>query len=69
MLFIGQPGNNRILSPMIEFPALSVPAGFTPDGLPVGLQLVGRSRGEAELLRLARAFTEATGLTSRRPEL
>ena len=50
-------------------PAVAVPAGFTADGLPVGLQLVGRSRGEAELLRLARAFTEATGLTSRRPEL
>ena len=50
-------------------PAVAVPAGFTADGLPVGLQLVGRSRGEAELLRLARAFTEATGLASRRPEL
>jgi amidase len=46
-----------------------VPAGFTPDGLPVGLQVVGRHRGERELLRLARAFTLATGLTDRRPEL
>ena len=39
-------------------PAVAVPAGFTPDGLPVGLQLVGRARGEAELLRLARAFCD-----------
>jgi amidase len=36
-------------------PACSVPAGFTDDGLPVGLQLVGRHRGEAALLRLAAA--------------
>jgi amidase len=50
-------------------PAMSVPAGFTADGLPVGLQLVGRHRGELDLLRLARAFTEATGLLERRPTL
>ncbi|HEX5621836.1 MAG TPA: amidase [Solirubrobacteraceae bacterium] len=36
-------------------PAVSVPAGFTDAGLPVGLQLVGRYRGEAALLRLAAA--------------
>jgi amidase len=50
-------------------PAMSVPAGFTAEGLPVGLQLVGRHRGELDLLRLARAFTEATGLLERRPTL
>ena len=36
-------------------PAVSVPAGFTDAGLPVGLQLVGRARGDAGLLRLAAA--------------
>jgi amidase len=50
-------------------PAVSVPAGFTPDGLPIGLQLVGRARDEADLLALARAFCAATGLTERAPEL
>jgi amidase len=33
-----------------------VPAGVTRDGLPIGLQLVGRHRGEADLLRLAHAL-------------
>jgi amidase len=49
-------------------PAMSVPAGFTDGGLPVGLQLVGRHRGELALLRLGRAVTEATGLAERRPD-
>ncbi len=42
-------------------PAVSVPAGFTEEGLPVGLQLVGRRRGEWDLLALASAFEAATG--------
>jgi len=46
-------------------PALSVPAGFTDGGLPVGLQLVGRHRDELGLLRLAAAFAAATGLEAR----
>ncbi|WP_119462191.1 amidase family protein [Rhodospirillaceae bacterium SYSU D60014] len=39
-------------------PAISVPCGFTADGRPVGLQLVGRPRGEAPLLAAAAAFEE-----------
>ncbi len=50
-------------------PAISVPGGFTNDGLPVGLQIVGRYRGERELLRLAQAFESATGFGLRRPPL
>jgi amidase len=42
-------------------PAASVPAGFTADGRPVGLQLVGRPRAEWDLLAVARAFEAATG--------
>jgi len=37
-------------------PALAVPAGFTDEGLPIGLQLVGRHRGELALLQLAEAL-------------
>jgi amidase len=50
-------------------PALSLPAGFTPDGLPVGVQLVGRQRGELGLLRLAAAIEQATGIGRRGPDL
>lgn len=42
-------------------PAISVPAGFTAAGLPVGLQLVGGRRADWDLLAVARAFEAATG--------
>jgi amidase len=50
-------------------PAISVPAGFTPDGLPVGLQIVGAHRAELTVLRLAHAFEQATRVGERRPVL
>ena len=43
-------------------PVISVPCGFTASGLPVGIQLVGRPRGEAELIRYAAKFEEIVGL-------
>lgn len=48
-------------------PAIAVPAGFTPEGLPVGLQLVGPPRGELELLSVALAYEGATEHWRRRP--
>ena len=49
-------------------PAMSVPAGFTPEGLPVGIQIVGRHREDLGVLRLGHAFEHATGVGKRRPE-
>ena len=48
-------------------PAISVPFAFTPDGLPVGLQLVGRYGKERELLELAAAVEAAAGASRRHP--
>jgi amidase len=50
-------------------PSIAVPAGFTPEGLPVGLQIVGRPRGERELLSVALAYESATQLWRRHPVL
>jgi aspartyl-tRNA(Asn)/glutamyl-tRNA(Gln) amidotransferase subunit A len=48
-------------------PALSVPAGFTRGGLPIGAQLIGHAWGEATLLRVARAFERETNFAGRAP--
>jgi amidase len=50
-------------------PAISVPAGFTPGGLPVGLQIVGRYRDDFGVLQLAHAFEAETQVWKRRPPL
>ncbi|MCK5647203.1 MAG: hypothetical protein KAH97_10505, partial [Anaerolineales bacterium] len=50
-------------------PAMSVPCGFTPDGLPVGIQIVGRHRGEFELLQLAYAFEQLTRFGAIKPKI
>ncbi len=50
-------------------PAISVPAGFSREGLPVGLQIVGPPRGDRAVLELALAFERATGHGARRPAL
>ena len=46
-----------------------VPGGFTPDGLPVGLQLVAAPRADRRLLEIAHAIEQATGAGRRRPVL
>ena len=53
-------GSNRGLSPNTGFPAITVPAGFTTDDLPVGLEFLGRPFSEALLLKLAYAFEQGT---------
>jgi len=46
-------------------PALSVPCGFTPQGLPVGIQIVGRHRDDWGVLQMGHAFEQACGLERR----
>lgn len=48
-------------------PAISVPAGFTPDGLPVGIQIVAPHNQERRLLQVAAAFEAVTRVGERRP--
>jgi amidase len=50
-------------------PALSVPGGFTPDGLPVGLQIIGAPRADRRVLEVGHAFEQATQFGERRPAL
>jgi Asp-tRNA(Asn)/Glu-tRNA(Gln) amidotransferase A subunit family amidase len=53
-------GNNRRLSSVLELPALTVPAGLTVDGLPVGIEFMARSFAEPTLFRLGYAYEQGT---------
>jgi Asp-tRNA(Asn)/Glu-tRNA(Gln) amidotransferase A subunit family amidase len=59
---IGEPqtGGNCAAAAATGLPAITVPAGFADDGMPVGLELLGRPFAETDLLRLAYAFEQAT---------
>jgi amidase len=50
-------------------PAISVPAGFTDEGLPVGIQIVGRYHRDYGVLQIAHSFEEATHVGRRRPPM
>jgi amidase len=50
-------------------PTLSVPCGFTRDGLPLSVQFVGRALGEATICRIGHAYQQATGWHTRHPEV
>lgn len=54
---------------LIGLPAISVPVGYDKDGLPIGLQLIGRPWAEATLLRLASAVEELAAPSQKRPDV
>lgn len=55
-----QPGSNCALSAISGLPAITVPAGYAEDGMPVGLEMIGREFAESDLIRLAYAYEQAT---------
>src|SRR5690606_11070813 len=73
---LGSPPEHAMLRPRntmpfnaLGLPAISVPCGFTADGLPVGLQIVGRAFDEAGILNIAHAYEQATDWHRRRPAI
>ena len=52
---------------MTACPTISVPCGFTSGGLPIGVQIMGKPRGEASLLRVAKHFEQAVGISTQLP--
>ena len=57
---LSQRGNNRTLAPMLAYPAISVPAGFTSQGLPVGIEFLSRPFTEGLLFQIAYGYEQAT---------
>jgi aspartyl-tRNA(Asn)/glutamyl-tRNA(Gln) amidotransferase subunit A len=74
-LIAGQPVDRRawiVLTPLFNLtgqPAATVPCGFTSDGLPIGLQIVGRRFDEATVLRASAAFEVARPWVQKRPSI
>ena len=50
-------------------PAISIPCGFSQEGLPIGLQIMGKPLDETTILRAARAYEKSTNWNERRPEI
>jgi aspartyl-tRNA(Asn)/glutamyl-tRNA(Gln) amidotransferase subunit A len=74
----GGPGAEAVIQRLTRFtrpvnylgvPSLSIPSGFSASGLPIGMQLIGRSFDEATLLRIGAAFQRATDFHDRVPKL
>jgi aspartyl-tRNA(Asn)/glutamyl-tRNA(Gln) amidotransferase subunit A len=72
----GGPAMDRMIGELSDFarpisylglPALSTPMGFSQQGLPMGLQLIGRPQGEAQLLQVGAAFEAASRWTTHAP--
>jgi Asp-tRNA(Asn)/Glu-tRNA(Gln) amidotransferase A subunit family amidase len=53
---------------LLGLPAISVPCGFSPDGMPIGVQFVGRAFDESTVLRAAYAYEQATDWHTRHPQ-
>ncbi|MCP5153221.1 MAG: amidase [Ectothiorhodospiraceae bacterium] len=62
-------GALRHVVSVVGLPSLSVPCGFTADGLPTGLQITGRHNRDLDVLRLGHAFERATEFWKRRPAI
>jgi aspartyl-tRNA(Asn)/glutamyl-tRNA(Gln) amidotransferase subunit A len=61
LLRLTRPGN------LTGLPNISLPCGFTSEGLPAAMQLIGRPFGEADLLNIARTYEESNDWASRHP--
>jgi aspartyl-tRNA(Asn)/glutamyl-tRNA(Gln) amidotransferase subunit A len=64
-----RPALRRFTLPfnLTGFPACTVPCGFSPEGLPIGLQIIGKPFAEAEVLRVAHAYEHSTDWHRRHP--
>ena len=62
-------GNVLLLTNLTGHPAVVLPNGFNEDGTPVSISFIGKLYGEAELLRVAKAYQDATSFHLRHPPL
>ena len=66
--YVDWMGSCSVIS-VLGLPAISVPGGFTGDGLPIGIQIVGRQHDDLAVLQLAHAFEQSTRVGECRPPL
>ena len=58
-----------ILSSLLELPTITIPVGFNKDGMPMGMQIIGRNKDDLKLFSFANKYEEAFNFSNNKPKI
>ena len=58
-----------ILSSLLELPTITIPAGFNEEGMPMGMQIIGKNKDDLKLFSFTKMYEEAFNFSKNKPKL